>query len=122
MCPSRISDTTRGHARRLRRDQTGGERKLWRLLRNLKHDDLHARRQAPVGPYIADFVIFSRKLVIEIDGDLHSQPEQHSHDEKRDAWMRSEGFDVLRYAASEVHENAESIYLHIRNHLGLEIG
>jgi len=121
VCPTRISDTTRGHARRLRRDQTGGERTLWRLLRNLKHDDLRARRQAPIGPYVADFVIFARKLVIEIDGDLHSQPEQQRHDQVRDAWLRSEGFEVLRYAASEVHENAESVYLHIRSHLGLEI-
>lgn len=121
MCPSRISDTTRGHAKRLRRDQTGGERRLWRLLRALKAEDCHVRRQAPIGPYVADFVIFSRKLVIEIDGDVHSQPEQQWHDQVRDAWLRSEGFEVLRYAASEVHENAESIYLHIRNHLGLEI-
>ncbi len=78
------------------------------------------RRQAPIGPYVADFVIFSRKIVIEIDGDVHGLPEQQRHDAKRDAWLRAEGFDVLRYSSFEVHENLEGVVTAIRLYLGLE--
>lgn len=121
MSPTRISDRTRQAAKKLRTDQTRGERKLWRLLRELKSDGLHVRRQAPIGPYIADFVIFSRKLVIEIDGDVHSLPAQQKHDAVRDAWLGNEGFEVLRIASTDVEENLEGVVTSIRLRLGLEV-
>ncbi|WP_428643220.1 endonuclease domain-containing protein [Roseibium sp.] len=119
MAPSRIDAKTRETAKRLRLDQTKGEKLLWRALRELKTDGIHVRRQAPIGPYVADFVIFSRKLVVEIDGDVHGLPEQQEHDRLRDDWLRSQGFDVLRYSALDVEENLEGVVLDIRRKLGL---
>jgi len=87
----------------------------------LKADGIRVRRQSPIGPYIADFVIFSRKLVIEIDGDVHSIPAQQRHDASRDAWLMKEGFDVLRLQVTEVEENLEGIVTAIRLRLGLEV-
>ncbi|MEW4460206.1 endonuclease domain-containing protein [Roseibium algicola] len=93
---------------------------MWRVLRELKADNIHIRRQAPIGPYVADFVIFSRKVVIEIDGDIHDQPDQLQHDQRRAAWLDAEGFQILRYSSLEVDENLEGVVLDIRKWLGLD--
>jgi len=120
MSPTRITTRTRGQAKRLRLGQTKGERRLWRALRELKADGLYPRRQAPIGPYIVDFALFSRKTVIEIDGDVHALPEQRFHDEKREFWLWSQGFDVFRYSSLDVEENLEGVMTDIRLRLGLE--
>ncbi|WP_442969861.1 endonuclease domain-containing protein [Roseibium sp. Sym1] len=91
MSPTGITAKTRRSAQRLRREQTRGEKALWRALRELKAGGIRVRRQAPIGPYVADFAVFSRKLVIEIDGDVHSFPAQQRHDASRDAWLMKEG-------------------------------
>jgi very-short-patch-repair endonuclease len=85
---------------------TPQERKLWTQLRDLNHRlGLNIRRQAPVGRYIADFVEFGRKLVIEVDGGQHGGPE----DTARDAWFAAEGFTVLRVWNSDVDGNLEGV-------------
>ena len=66
---------------------------LWRALRKF---GLNFRRQVPIGPYIADFACLSARLVIELDGPLHDLPEKQRHDVARDAWLKSEGYCVLR--------------------------
>ncbi|GAB2186416.1 endonuclease domain-containing protein [Roseibium sp. LAB1] len=120
MAPTHIDASTRELARKLRLNQTQGEKSLWRALRELKADDIHVRRQAPIGPYVADLVIFSSKVVIEIDGDIHDQPDQLQHDQRRAAWLGAEGFQILRYSSLEVHENLEGVVLDIRRRLNLD--
>ena len=101
-----IAPHTRANARRLRAEMTPQERKLWTQLRDLNHRlRLNIRRQAPVGRYIADFVEFGRKLVIEVDGGQHGGPE----DAARDAWFAAEGFTVLRVWNSDVDGNLEGV-------------
>ena len=82
-------------ARAMRRAMTKAETILWNSVRD---GQLGAkiRRQAPVGPYIADFACLAAKLVIELDGPPHERPEQQEHDRRRDAWMRERGWRVLR--------------------------
>ncbi len=72
---------------------TASEKRLWEALRALK---LNIRRQSPIGRYIADFVHLASRLVIEVDGSRHDLPEAQLHDAERDAWMRSQGFRILR--------------------------
>lgn len=120
MCPTRISARTRRLAQNLRNDQTRGEKALWRALRELKADGVRVRRQASIGPYVADFAVFSRKTVIEIDGEVHSRAERRKHDEIREAWLNKEGFDVLRFSPHEVDENLDGVVTQIRLRLGLE--
>ncbi|MCK7615251.1 endonuclease domain-containing protein [Roseibium sediminicola] len=121
MSPTGINPKTRRFAQRLRREQTKGESALWRALRELKAEGIRVRRQAPIGSYVADFVVFSNKRVIEIDGDLHGFPARKLHDAKRDAWLQKEGFDVLRFQATEVEENLEGVVTAVRLRLGLEV-
>jgi very-short-patch-repair endonuclease len=101
-----IAPHTRANARRLRAEMTPQERKLWTQLRDLNNRlGLNIRRQAPIGRYIADFVEFGRKLVIEVDGGQHGGPE----DAARDAWFAAEGFTVLRVWNSDVDGNLEGV-------------
>ena len=99
-----IAPHTRANARRLRAEMTPQERKLWTQLRDLNYRiGLHFRKQAPVGRFIADFVDFGRRLVIEVDGGQHGGPE----DTARDAWFAAEGFTVLRVWNGDVDGNLE---------------
>jgi very-short-patch-repair endonuclease len=57
----RKEDKRVSRARRLRRDTTDAERKLWQALRALPTGDSHFRRQATIGPYFADFACHSKR-------------------------------------------------------------
>jgi very-short-patch-repair endonuclease len=89
-------------SRRLRLQMTWGEKELWRALRKLK---LNVRRQAPIGRYIADFACHEARLVIEIDGGWHDLPEAQLHDAIRDAWLRSQGYRILRFRDRQVSDD-----------------
>ncbi len=92
-------------ARDLRRNMTGPERALWRHLRSELFKPYHFRRQAPVGPWFADFLSRRMKLVVELDGDTHTP----AGDARRDAWFAAEGFSTLRFPNSAVIESSEGV-------------
>ena len=114
MARSDIPDWQRMAARRLRREMTDAERKLWQALRAKRFRSVSFRRQAPLGPYIADFVCHALQLVIEVDGGQHSGSE---HDARRDAWMAREGYKVLRFWNNEILGNLEGV----QDRIGREI-
>jgi very-short-patch-repair endonuclease len=82
-----------GYARSMRHEPTEAERKLWLILRNRRLADFKFRRQVPVGPYIADFICYSAKLIIEADGSQHAES---PHDARRDQELERRGFHLLR--------------------------
>ena len=85
---------------------TPQEKRLWTQLRAVNQMiAAHFRRQAPIGPYIADFAALSHRLVIEVDGGGHGGPT----DRVRDAWLKAQGFTVLRFWNSEVDGNLEGV-------------
>lgn len=96
-------------ARTLRREQTDVERKLWYALRNRRFVGFKFRRQQPIGPYIADFVCFEEKLIVELDGSQHGIPENETADRKRAAYLERDGFRVIRYWNHELNENFEGV-------------
>lgn len=87
----------RDFARNLRNESTNAEKRLWQLLRAQQIRRHKFRRQAAVGPYIVDFVCFSQKLIIELDGPQHAERDAAEHDATRSAWLASQGFRVLRF-------------------------
>ena len=87
-------------ARELRRNLTDAERALWQVLRNRQVSGYRFRRQAPIGPYVVDFVCFEIRLVIEVDGGQHI--ERADYDEGRTAWLEGAGFRVIRFWNNEV--------------------
>jgi very-short-patch-repair endonuclease len=85
-------------AKKLRKNLTEAEKRLWYHLRAHRFRGLKIKRQAPIGSYIVDFVSFQHRLVIELDGGQHSE----EVDGKREAWLQSEGFQVLRFWNNDV--------------------
>ena len=96
-------------ARALRKRLTPQEVKLWVKLRELKRLGFHFRRQAPVGPYIVDFVSFKSRLVVEADGGQHGMPEGVKSDLSRDDFLRSQGFQVFRFWNSDIDTNLDGV-------------
>lgn len=86
-------------ARQLRKTMTDAERKLWYLLRSRRFSGFKFRRQEPVGSYVADFLCYEARLIVEADGSQHAES---THDAKRDAWLKHEGFRVLRFWNHEI--------------------
>jgi very-short-patch-repair endonuclease len=80
-------------AKSLRRTMTDAETKLWQELRARRFEDFKFRRQMAVGRYIVDFVCLSHRVIVEVDG---SQHDASAHDALRDAWLKSEGFTIVR--------------------------
>ena len=95
--PPVFRQSSRKFARAQRRNMTWAESMLWQALRNHRLDGFGFRRQTPIGPYFADFVCLSRKLIVEADGRTHGTAEAELRDAERDAWLRSAGYRVLRF-------------------------
>jgi len=93
-------------AKSLRKNMTEAEHRLWRHLRAHRLLGQKFRRQQPLGPYVVDFVHFGVRLIVEADGGQHNQSER---DAKRDAWLESQGFKVLRFWNNEIMGNGEAV-------------
>ena len=102
-------DTKR--ARDLRNAATPAERLLWQHLARSRQGAKFSR-QMPVGPFFADFLCRSLKLVVECDGISHDRSPQA--DTRRDAWLAREGYTVLRFVNAEVLGNVEGVVAAIR--------
>jgi very-short-patch-repair endonuclease len=92
----------RAAAKRLRANATPQERTLWRALRELPMEGTHFRRQAPVGPYVVDFLCPTAHLIIELDGGHHNEDETAKRDRERQLWLEHEGYRVVRFWNSEI--------------------
>ena len=93
---------------------TRAETLLWRYLKANRVDGVGFRRQTPIGNYIADFVCFASKLIIELDGESHEFEERQRADERRDAFFAGAGFQVLRFTNDQVMTNLEGVVETIR--------
>ncbi|HXI86831.1 MAG TPA: DUF559 domain-containing protein [Parvularculaceae bacterium] len=100
-------------ARTLRRNQTNAETIFWRRVRNRGLGALKFKRQVPIGPYVADFMIDEARLIIELDGDQHGIDKGRAHDAARDAYLRREGYEVLRIWNREVYDRIVDVLDHV---------
>ena len=82
------------------------EGELWSRLRLT---DLHMRRQAPIGRFVADFASHAAKLVIEVDGPHHEAPDRTQRDAQRDRWLESQGYVVVRVSEADARLHPERI-------------
>ena len=94
-------------ARQLRKNPTDAEQALWSVLRRRQVSGYRFRRQAPIGPYIVDFVCYDNRLVIEVDGGQHM--EQADYDAERTAWLKAQGFRVVRFWNNQVLEEMDAV-------------
>jgi adenine-specific DNA-methyltransferase len=88
------------HVRSLRKDMTDAERRLWSHLRRRQLSGFKFRRQHQVGLYICDFACVEASVAVELDGSQHAS--QCAYDARRDAFLRSAGYRVLRFWNADV--------------------
>ena len=88
-------------ARVLRKQQTPEEKRLWLLIKD-KQLGYKFRRQMKIDNYIVDFCCFEKRLIVELDGNLHRNISAKIKDQKREKYLESEGFKVIRFWNSEL--------------------
>ena len=88
------------NARRLRREMTSHERKLWYLF--LRQYPVKIYKQRIIGKFIVDFYCASAKLVIELDGSQHYESQGMAHDLERSAYLTALGLEILRFSNRDV--------------------
>ncbi|MEW6093688.1 MAG: endonuclease domain-containing protein [Chloroflexota bacterium] len=94
-------------ARQLRQEMTPAERKLWQALRGNRLGGFHFRRQQIIAGFIIDFYCHAAGLVIELDGDVHSQQEEY--DTERDATLVAMGLRVVRIRDERVETDFNKV-------------
>ena len=105
----RTTPPTLARARRLRRDMTEAEKKVWYRIRSGQLEGHQFRKQVPLDPYVLDFACLRKRLALEIDGSQHA--EISAAEVERNRFLRSKGYSVIRYWNSEVLENIEGVLL-----------
>jgi very-short-patch-repair endonuclease len=110
-------DRRKGVARRLRKDSTDAERKLWAKLRNRQLDGLKFKRQVLIGRFIADFACKEHHLVVEVDGGQHNFNANIKRDAERTALLEAMGYMVLRFENLDVLQNMDGVLTDILHQL-----
>lgn len=103
-------------ARRLRKTLTRAEAFFWTLVRDRAFEGLRFRRQVPIGQYVVDFACLSARLIIEADGGIHAL--RTFDDAKRDRWLTSQGFRVLRFSNADILSRPNHVLAEIRDAVG----
>ncbi len=101
------NDALLGRARRLRKEMTPQERKLWYLF--LRYYPVKFYKQRIIGSFIVDFYCHAAKLVIEIDGSQHYEPKGEAYDAKRTAVLSEYGLEVLRLSNREINTDFRGV-------------
>lgn len=99
---------TLSRAKALRKNMTEAEQTLWYHLRAKRFVNYKFKRQSPIGKYIAGFICFKARLIIEVDGSQHAR--QAEYDKVREHWLASQGFTVLRFWNNEVMTDTKTVF------------
>ena len=95
-------------ARKLRKEMSPAEAKLWWALRQ-RPGGYRFRKQCPQGPFSLYFACLAARLAIEVDGEAHERAGRPERDARRDAYLEGLGFTVLRIPAAEMFRNLEGV-------------
>lgn len=89
---------------------------LWSYLKN-RQLGVKFRRQHSIGPYIVDFYCPEKRLIIEVDGETHTNSEQRAEDLARDDFAKQGHIRVLRIVNTDVQENIRGVIDEILHHI-----
>jgi very-short-patch-repair endonuclease len=96
-------------ARKLRTRMTSAEVKLWERLQDKKLSGLKFYKQAPIDRFIVDFYCPKKKLVIELDGGIHNDPEQKDYDDVREEMLLNREIRVIRFRNEKVFDDIDDV-------------
>ena len=103
----RSDGVMRQRAQVLRKNMTKEERHLWYDF--LKAYPIQFKRQYPIGNYIVDFYCYKARLVVELDGSQHCEPEAISYDQERTQFLQQKGLYILRISNLDVMKNFDGV-------------
>ena len=103
-------------AKENRRHMTDAEKVLWKVLRQLECS-FKFRRQHPIYDYIADFICLEKRLIIEVDGAYHCEPQQQEDDQIRTDILSDMGYKVLRFTNDEVLSSSHTVLNMIKDEI-----
>ena len=113
-----VPPKARANARRMRKNLTDAELKLWNELRAHRLMGLGFRRQMPVAGYIVDFACPSHDLIVELDGSQDALGQIAAYDAERSKRLQADGWTVLRFWNDDVLKDIDGVCLHILKVLG----
>jgi very-short-patch-repair endonuclease len=99
-------------ARQLRREQTDAEAKLWSYLRNRQLDGFKFRRQHPIGRFVVDFCCVDRRLIVEVDGEVHRS--QAAEDQARAEALQAAGYTIARWTNDQIEHQVADVLAELR--------
>ena len=96
-------------SRSLRSQPVSAEERLWAYLRNRQLGGFKFVRQAPIGPYFADFLCREAKVVVEVDGATHGEDHEIVADQVRTRDLERLGYGVFRATNGDIYENVNGV-------------
>ena len=102
------------HAEHNRKNPTDAESVLWNCLRSNRLG-VKFRQQHIIGEYIADFLCVEKKLIIEVDGGYHNNPEQKKADKVRSQYFYERGYVEMRFTNEEVLSDIDMVLSRIQH-------
>ena len=93
----------------MRQAMTPAEARLWSHLRKPGIAGLRFRRQVPIGPYLVDFLCPQRRLIVEADGGQHADDKDAAADRRRDSWLMTQGYTIVRVWNHDVRDNIDGV-------------
>ena len=108
-----IPSRQRGNAKSMRKAMTDVELKLWNAVRAHRLMDLGFRRQFPIGNFIVDFACPQKRIIVELDGSQHNEPDALRYDMARTGFLEKSGWTVLRFANDDVLNDIDGVCQHI---------
>jgi isoleucyl-tRNA synthetase len=113
---SKIKELALSH----RKNPTPAEEVLWTQLQGKKMDGYKFRRQHVINDFIVDFVCIDKKLVIEVDGGYHNEPDAAEYDKLRTEYLNHQGYNVIRFSNEEVIANIDAVLSKISQQLAVQ--
>jgi very-short-patch-repair endonuclease len=117
-----VSPKLRAFAQEQRSMQTRAEALFWQQVRAGRFQGYKFKRQVPIAPYIVNFLCAAARVIVELDGPPHDDPQQRSHDQARDAFLRSQGFTVLRFSNDVMLGNGDLVLDSVRQAIEAKLG
>ena len=96
-------------ARFLRRAKVPAEARLWSNLRDRGLQGFKFVRQTPIGPYVVDFLCREARLIVEVDGATHSEDREIAYDRRRETYLVSEGYRIIRVLNDDIYKRIDDV-------------
>jgi very-short-patch-repair endonuclease len=119
---NQVAPELRSFAKEQRSMHTRAEDLFWQQVRAGRFHGYKFKRQVPIAPYIVDFLCAAARVIVELDGAPHDDPKQKAHDEAKDAFLRGQGFRVLRFSNDIMLGNGNLVLDSMRQAIEAEIG